>query len=116
MPFARPSARPGSASIPSSTRKVPALQRLAWRKAWCALALLASLNTLAACSAQQPTGSSYQRQAEMEAWAQPLPMDEPAQPLPANGGVADVIGQMGVAVMSVIMTLGSAILPLLMLL
>ena len=48
--------------------------------------------------------------------AQPLPMDESAQPLPANGGVADVIGQMGVAVMSVIMTLGSAILPLLMLL
>ena len=125
MPFPRSSARPGSASIPSSTRTLPVLQRLAWRKAWCALALLASLNTLAACSAQPPTGSSYQRQAEMEAWAQPLPMDdsapplpmeESAQPLPANGGVTDVIGQVGVAVMSVIMTLGSAILPLLMLL
>jgi hypothetical protein len=104
------------ASVPSSIRKVPVLQRLAWRKACCALALLASLNTLAACSAQQPTGSSYQRQAEMEAWAQPLPMDDSAQPLPANGGVADVIGQMGVAVMSVIITLGNALLvPLLLL-
>jgi len=116
MPFARLPARPGVASIPSSTRKAPVLQRLAWRQAWCALALLASLNTLAACSAQQPTRSSYERQAEMEQWAQPLPMEASAQPLPANGGVADVIGQVGVAVMSVIMTLGSAILPLLMLL
>jgi len=82
----------------------------------CLLALLASLHTLAACSAQQPTRSSYERQAEMEDAAlaaladersdhpQADP-DESAQPSVANGGAADVMGQIGVALMSVLMTL-----------
>lgn len=113
-------------SVPLHSRTSPLLRR-AWRTGRCLLALLASLHTLAACSAQQPTRSSYERQAEMEDAAlaaladersdhpQADP-DESAQPSVANGGAADVMGQIGVALMSVLMTLGNAILPLLMLL
>jgi len=102
-----------------------------WRRDWSnaslALALLASFHVLAACSAHQPTRSSYERQAEMDDAAlaaledgrsAPYQADseESAQPPPAQSGTAELIGQMGVAVMSVLMTLGSALLmPLLLL-
>jgi hypothetical protein len=93
----------------------------------CVLALLASLNLLAACSAQPPARSSYERQAELEDSALAAVEDsggdqhqadaeQSAQPSPAHGGTADVIGQMGVALMSVLITLGNALLmPLLLL-
>jgi len=80
---------------------------LAWRKACCVLGLFACLLTIASCTARQPTPTSTEGQASIE---------EPAQPLPAEGSVADVIGQVGVAVMMVIVTVGRVVLlPLLLL-
>lgn len=80
----------------------------AWRQACCVLGVFACLLTMASCTARQPTPTSAEGQASIE---------EPAQPLPAEGSVADVIGQVGVAVMMVIVTLGQVILlPLLPLL
>ncbi|MFN8628131.1 MAG: hypothetical protein U0587_19445 [Candidatus Binatia bacterium] len=99
-----------------------------WPTACYLLAVVVGLQMLTACTAQQqPTRTSYERQAEMEDAALWTVVgdrsdppadggDESAEAPPANGGTADVIGQIGVALMSVFVALGNVILPFLMLL
>lgn len=83
------------------------MSALAWRQTCCVLGLFACLLTIASCTARQPTPTFSEAQASIE---------ESAQPLPAEDSVADLMGQVGVAVLMVIVTVGRVVLlPLLLL-
>jgi hypothetical protein len=126
LPFASPTTGFRSAPSPSAANGAPVWRR-AWYKACLAVALLSTLQVLPACSAQQPARSTYERQAEMDnaalaalehdrSYSRQADPEESGQPSPAHSGTADVIGQMGVALLSVLMTIGNALLmPLLLL-
>jgi hypothetical protein len=79
---------------------------LTWRQACCVLGLFACLFTIASCTARQPTPGYAEGQASIE---------ESTQPSSAGDSVADRIGQVGVAVLMVIVAVGGVVLPLLLL-
>ncbi|HEX7409829.1 MAG TPA: hypothetical protein VF515_19545 [Candidatus Binatia bacterium] len=78
---------------------------MGWRKACLVVVLLAGLTVLGACTARQPRPTAAEKRAAIERSA----------PLPEEAGVGDQIGQVGVAVLLVVVTVGGILLPILLL-